>query len=184
MKRQLPPNINDEQSNASGNPFKVVYGNLISLAESGHFDAIVHGCNCHCNMGAGIAKAIKERWPEAYAADCKTKKGDRSKMGTYSYAEVDGLTIINLYSQYDYTRNKVDVEYESLKRGFDLVRANFAGKRIGIPLIGAGLAGGSWAIIREIIGDIFKGEDLTLVILKEGEAKEKEPERKVENPHW
>ena len=27
-------------------------------------DAIAHGCNCLGTMGAGIAKEIKNRWPE------------------------------------------------------------------------------------------------------------------------
>jgi O-acetyl-ADP-ribose deacetylase (regulator of RNase III) len=178
MKRELPPNINDkningQNANAVGNPFKVVYGNLIQMADEGKFDVIVHGCNCHCTMGAGIAKTIKDKWPEAYAADLRTKKGDRSKLGTFSLAQVGDLTIINLYSQYNFTRDKVDVEYEALEEGFRRIREAYAGKRIGLPLIGVGLAGGNWAIVREIIGDIFKGEDVTVVIFQDGTSKPK-----------
>ena len=34
---------------------KIIKGNLISLALAGEFEVIIHGCNCFCTMGAGIA---------------------------------------------------------------------------------------------------------------------------------
>ena len=34
---------------------KKVQGNLIHMALDGHFDAIVHGCNCFSTQKAGIA---------------------------------------------------------------------------------------------------------------------------------
>lgn len=55
----------------------VIKGDLIKLALDGRFDVIVHGCNCQCAMGAGIAKSIKETFPEAYKADLATTKGSR-----------------------------------------------------------------------------------------------------------
>ena len=44
-------------------------GDLIQKARAGEFDVIVHGCNCFCTMGAGIAKTIKQVFPAAYLAD-------------------------------------------------------------------------------------------------------------------
>lgn len=44
---------------------KSIRGNLLALARSGRFDVIVHGCNCRHAMGAGIAKQIKDSFPEA-----------------------------------------------------------------------------------------------------------------------
>ncbi|MER8782100.1 hypothetical protein NKH60_12735 [Mesorhizobium sp. M1006] len=43
------------------------------------------------------------------------------------------------------------------------VKGKFAGKRIGYPKIGAGLAGGDWETIASIINDELAGEDHTLV---------------------
>jgi O-acetyl-ADP-ribose deacetylase (regulator of RNase III) len=34
-------------------------------------NAIAHSCNCQNVMGAGIAKQIKDRYPQAYEADTK-----------------------------------------------------------------------------------------------------------------
>jgi O-acetyl-ADP-ribose deacetylase (regulator of RNase III) len=45
---------------------KVTEGDLIKKAKEGEFDLIVHGCNCFCTMGGGIAKGIKREFPEAY----------------------------------------------------------------------------------------------------------------------
>ena len=68
---------------------KTIRGNLLDLALEGRFDVIVHGCNCQCAMGAGIALAIRKVFPEAFAADGSTAKGDRNKLGTFSFASVE-----------------------------------------------------------------------------------------------
>jgi len=39
---------------------KIVNGDLIKMALAGEFDVIVHGSNCFCNFGAGIAKQIRD----------------------------------------------------------------------------------------------------------------------------
>ena len=44
-------------------------GNLLDMAERGEFDIIVHGANCICVMGSGIAREIKARFPQAAQAD-------------------------------------------------------------------------------------------------------------------
>ena len=60
---------------------KKVYGDLIEMAEHGDFDVIVHGCNCFCTMGAGIALQIKHHFPEAYYADCDYSKKLQVNLG-------------------------------------------------------------------------------------------------------
>lgn len=44
-------------------------GDLVQMADQGQFDCIVHGCNCFRTMGAGIARQIAQKWPEAAEAD-------------------------------------------------------------------------------------------------------------------
>ena len=63
-----------------------IKGDLLHLALAKKLDVIIHGCNCFCTMGAGIARSIKECFPEAYEADCKTKRGKLSKLGSLSFA--------------------------------------------------------------------------------------------------
>ncbi|MGK7873072.1 MAG: macro domain-containing protein [Xenococcaceae cyanobacterium] len=146
---------------------KVIKGDLIKLALEGKFDVIVHGCNCFCAMGAGIAKAIKKEFPEAYQADCMTEKGDRGKLGSITFAEVERngktIVIVNGYTQYHWRGRGVLVNYDALKKVFSEVKKRFAGKPIGYPKIGAGFAGGDWERISKIIDFELEGEDRTLV---------------------
>jgi len=161
---------------------KAVTGDLIQMAKAGKFDAIIHGCNAFNTMGGGIAKTIKNTWPEAYAADCKTKKGDYKKLGKYTVVSVpnpgsvnDTLLIINAYTQFKYWRDKNDtsndplVDYDALRLAFRNIKKTFgstpldAPVRFGIPKIGAGLALGDWAVISQIIDEEMAGEDVTLV---------------------
>ena len=143
-------------------------GDLLALALSGRFDVIVHGCNCFCTMGGGIAKAIQEKFPEAYAADLLTIKGDGNKLGTYTSATVTRnnrkITIVNGYSQYHFHGPGVLVDYPAVRRLFAAIKRDFSGKRIGYPKLGAGLAGGDWRIIAAIIEEELKEEDHTLVL--------------------
>ena len=143
-------------------------GDLITLALAGRFDVIVHGCNCFCSMGGGIAKTIQEIFPEAYAADLCTVKGDRNKLGSFSYAAVNRngriIAIVNGYSQYHFHGTDFLVDYPAVRRLFAKIKAEFSGKRIGYPKIGAGLAGGDWQILATIIDQELDGEDHTVVL--------------------
>jgi O-acetyl-ADP-ribose deacetylase (regulator of RNase III) len=146
---------------------KTIRGDLLKLALDGHFDVIVHGCNCQCAMGAGIALAVKKTFPEAFAADQRTVKGDRSKLGTISSATVERaghkLTIVNGYTQFHWRGTGVLADYEAIRGVMRCVKADFAGKRIGYPKIGAGLAKGDWTRISAIIDEELSGENHTLV---------------------
>ncbi len=155
-------------SRPCGSTMKTVNGDLLQLAREGEFDVILHGCNCQCAMGAGIAKFIKAAFPEAYEADLATTKGDRSKMGSISTATIsrDGveLIVVNGYTQFQWRGRGVKVDYDALRSVFANVAEQFGGKRIGYPKIGAGLAGGDWERIAAIIDEELAGEDHTLVV--------------------
>jgi O-acetyl-ADP-ribose deacetylase (regulator of RNase III) len=146
----------------------VITGDLLRLALDGRFDVIVHGCNCQCAMGKGIALSIKQQFPEAYEADLRTPKGDRSKLGTISTALIERpparFTVVNAYTQFHYRGEGVLADYEAIRSAFGLIREQFTGRRIGYPKIGAGLAKGDWDTIAAIIDETLAGEDHTLVV--------------------
>ena len=151
---------------------KTIEGNIITYGISGLFDEILHGCNCHCNFGAGLAKEMKQRIPQAYKADLGTIKGDKSKLGAYSKAIVnfDGhiLTVLNCYTQYNYGWDKQNADYDAIRKVFNSIYNEYKDSklRFGIPLIGAGLAGGDWNIIIKIIQEEMKDLDYTIVKYK------------------
>lgn len=147
---------------------KEINGDLIALAKRGEFDVIIHGCNCFNTMGAGIALQIKRHFPQAYRKDQETRPGDKSKLGQYTCAEfvrTDGstLTIINAYTQYKYGGKKDHADYGSIETAFRTIKSDFSGRRIGYPKIGAGLAGGDWPKIKEVISRALEDENHTVV---------------------
>ena len=146
---------------------KVRKGDLIQLALRKEFDLIIHGCNCYCTMGAGIAKTIRDTFPEAYEVDCNTVRGDKEKLGTISHAtlsvEDHELVVVNAYTQFNWHGSGVLVDYLAVEQCMRAVRTLFATKKIGYPRIGAGLAGGDWPTIAKIIDEQLAGVDHTLV---------------------
>ena len=143
------------------------YGNLIEKGKSSEFDVIIQGCNCFHTQNAGIAKHIRINFPESYEADKKTIYGDKNKLGTFSEATVNinghNLTIINAYTQYRYGRDKDHFEYDKFPKLLQSIKAKYGDKRIGLPLIGCGLAGGDEARILKMIKENFEGVDYKLV---------------------
>lgn len=127
-------------------------GNLLTA----DVNIIVHGCNCKLSMGAGIAKQIKKMFPEAHTADLETMWGDKSKLGTYTKAETKSKTIVNAYTQFNYTKDEIDVDYDALIRVFTKIKEDFPHYlKIGMPRIGCGLAGGDWNKVEFILDRIF-----------------------------
>lgn len=143
---------------------KYVKGDLVAMVND--FDVVMHGCNCHHVMGAGVAAALARAYPQVLDADrARTRMGDRGKMGTYSKASVGGTLVLNCYTQYDYSRGGRNFDYEAFARVLESVKKEYAGKKIGLPMIGSGLAGGDWGIISVMINNILCGEDVTIVQL-------------------
>jgi len=137
------------------------------MAEAGDFDVITHGCNCFLTMGAGIAGQISKRYPAAFTADKATKSGDRTKLGSFTAAEISRpngtkFVVINAYTQYQPGRN---FELTALERALSLVKAEFGGKglRFGLPFIGAGIGGGNWEQIKPVIECELDGEEVSIV---------------------
>lgn len=121
-------------------------GNLLDLAEAGEFDIVVQGCNCFNAMGGGIAREIRERYPLAAAMDMGTTRGDYNKLGNWTVG-LNDLTdrrflIINAYTQYHMSRGEDVFEYTAFLLILEKLLYAYGDKRIGLPYIGMGLAGG------------------------------------------
>ena len=131
---------------------KTVKGDLIQLAKDNEFDIIVQGCNCFCVMGSGLAPQIARNFPDAELADNETVRGDPGKLGTYTIGMHGRLVILNAYTQYSTSKSGEDVfEYVAFQRVLEKISTRFGKWRIGLPLIGMGLAGGDPARIMPMI---------------------------------
>ena len=120
-------------------------GNLLDLAEAGEFDIVVQGCNCFNTMGGGIAREIRERYPVVASVDMETVRGHYRTLGNWSECdagEKNRFTVINAYTQYNMSRGTDVFEYTAFQLILEKIAFTFPGKRIGLPYIGMGLAGG------------------------------------------
>jgi O-acetyl-ADP-ribose deacetylase (regulator of RNase III) len=137
-----------------------IEGDVLNSPDLTH---IVHQCNLYCNFGAGIAADIKRKFPDAYRADCGTVKGDVTKLGTFTTAEVKpGLWVVNLYSQVGISATERVTSYDAMAKGLALLEGQLrvvAEKdivKVGFPYkIGCGLGGGNWAIVEAILRSAF-----------------------------
>lgn len=140
-------------------------GNLLETSDS----VIVHGVNCQGRMGSGVAKAIRDKWPEVYEeyeARCKEAYREREiLLGNILISDTkDGKQVVNLFSQNNYGYDGLRyVSYDALDNGFDRISDEYSCMtQISMPKIGAGLGGGNWEVIAAIINHRFRAFDVTI----------------------
>lgn len=150
------------------NMIKHRVGDLLKQTD---INAILHCCNCFHTFGSGIAKTIREKFPEAYNVDLTTTKGDVNKLGTFSFTTLkNGIGCYNLYGQFNYGRDKQYLNYDAFKNGLVLVKSDFLDRygksgKLGMPYkIGSVNAGGDWNEVLKIIREVFENETLEIVI--------------------
>lgn len=125
--------------------------NLLSVKRG----VIVHGCNAQGVFGSGVAKAIKDKYPEAfkkYTIDLELFKMTLGDLSLYKYSEE--LTIVSAITQQFYGRdaNVRYVSYDAVDRAFDKIFSSTDDQyAVSLPKIGAGLGNGVWKVIEEII---------------------------------
>lgn len=134
-----------------------IEGDLITMLKAGYVEALAHGCNCFCKMGAGFALQLATAVPEVLSADLITTTGDLKKLGMYSYVNVNGIDYYNLYTQYNYGRGQVHFDLIAFRTSFVAAINDLIAKgktSIHIPYIGSNLGGGDWTQILSAIEQI------------------------------
>jgi O-acetyl-ADP-ribose deacetylase (regulator of RNase III) len=124
---------------------------------------LVQGVNCQGVMGSGIAKEIRAKWPDCYSSyltHCNEMKTRNSLLGSVNfYDAAPGLLIANCFTQNHYGKDdKKYVSYPAIHRALTTVMTQAIAFDLPVhyPLIGAGLGGGDWAIISDIIDSVFE----------------------------
>jgi O-acetyl-ADP-ribose deacetylase (regulator of RNase III) len=111
---------------------------------------IGHQVNCKGVMGAGLALNLRNRYPNIFTE----YKANPPALGHTQLVQVtDKLHIANIAGQDSYGVNGIHTNYEALGKALaQLNDMNKQGLVICLPYkLGAGLAGGDWNIIKEII---------------------------------
>lgn len=143
---------------------QIKFGDILSVKQG----IIVHGCNAQGVMGSGIAAEIRAVYPGAYLEYIKYFQSaprdclDKAALGeviTYDVPDTQ-LTIANAITQLTYGKDgRRYVSYAAIQASFDrviqLATQGGALRSVHYPMIGAGLGGGDWAIISDIIDTCF-----------------------------
>lgn len=155
--------------------YQEIDGDLIALAKKGEFDAIAHGCNCFCTMGAGIAPQMAKAFKaDERALEGPKFKGSMNKLGMIDYGFVETekqdkkMAVINAYTQYGFGANHPGgdsnpLDYAALRLCLKKINHRFKGKLIGLPKIGCGLAGGDWDKVSQMIQEELIDCQVTVV---------------------
>lgn len=164
---------------------KIVNGDLFKMVYENYFDVIVQGCNCFNTQGAGIAVMFNKLFNTLQFPMELTGQGDINKLGVIDAKDcyfqeqynrwvwnpegqffANKVTVVNAYTQYDVRRknNEVAADYDGIRMVMRKINHKYAGLRIGLPFIGAGLAGGDAITIQAIMDEELTNVDATLVI--------------------
>lgn len=169
-----------------------VEGDLIEMALEGRFDVIAHGCNCMCAMKRGLAPKMVEAFGcNKFPLEHNQYRGDINKLGQIDFKHfyldngelhetinkipigfLEGtinFAVVNCYTQYNYSNSEDPKPLDMMALALCLKKMNhvFKGKHIGLPRIGAGLAGGRWDQILPLIKISLTDCGVTIVSLKQ-----------------
>jgi O-acetyl-ADP-ribose deacetylase (regulator of RNase III) len=144
---------------------KYVKGDLLKA----DVDVIAHGCNCRGGFGSGVAKQVATKFPKAKQYYLDKFEEDGWKLGDVQFVKVYGERLIaNCATQDAYLpRGENHANYPAIEQVMVKLK-NFcqAGNNtIAIPKIGAGLAGGDWSKIEEIINKVFDDYEILVYTL-------------------
>lgn len=119
---------------------------------------ICHQVNCMGKMGSGIARAVREKFPNVYKAYTELCSSDEYTpdylLGSVLFVRCGAQIIANLFAQRYYGRDGSQyTDYKAFRGCLQQIRENVPiGSSIAFPHgIGCGLGGGKWEIILPMI---------------------------------
>jgi O-acetyl-ADP-ribose deacetylase (regulator of RNase III) len=157
----------------------ITHGDLLNT----DIKIIAHQVNCKGVMGGGLAKQIRDRYPNVFKEyatfiqDYKECNYGESPLGTVCYYRVDeNRCIWNVFGQEDYGTDKCYTDYDAVKKAFTNEIENWRCSEhcnwenqipIAIPCyFGCGLGGGDWSIMKSVLEEIEKDQNVIFVAYK------------------
>jgi len=132
---------------------RIIRGNIFDTTDR----VIAHGVNCKGVMGAGIAKQVRDIYPEA----CQAYKAHIAsfKLGMIQPIPCKNRIVVNMATQLDYGRDDKTYATTTAIRECLVKLKKWAKSNnidgISMPMIGCGLGGLSWDDVGAIIDDVF-----------------------------
>jgi len=130
---------------------QIIKGDILKVK----YGIVCHQVNCKGKMGAGIALAIRKKWPVVYKDYIENYRAGNLILGTVIISTIipHELLIANLCGQFNYGRKGIYTNYNAVETCLKHVNEiNTTGLPIYIPhKMGCALAGGNWNIVSDII---------------------------------
>ena len=156
---------------------EIIKGDLLEGFARGEVDIIGHVVNCQSKMNSGIAKTIREKYPQVY--DRYMMMSSRSSPeGLLGYAQFiytdmePDKGVYNLFAQLHYGYDgKKYLNYGALGSCLNEVKDflhNNGLLSVGFPYnMGSDRAGGDWDIVLEMIDFYFKNRNVKIYKLSQ-----------------
>lgn len=133
---------------------------------------ICHQVNTQGVMGAGLALAIRTKWPEVYSHYRAEYEANKLHLGRVLFSKVENrLWVVHLIAQKSYGSG-IQTDYKAFRSSVRQMRRILQATLlrdldIYLPYkIGCGLAGGDWETVLAIIEEELP--DATICVLKSG----------------
>lgn len=128
-----------------------MYKNILEVTEG----YIYHQVNCQGVVGSGLAKQIKDKYPEVYTEYLQLCKivSEYSLLGKCQTISVrENLCIVNVFGQQYYGHGQRFTSYDAIDKALQ-VSAKYNTKQLPhyFPRLGCGLGGGDWNVVKQII---------------------------------
>ena len=147
----------------------IINGNLLDSKE----DYICHQVNCQGVMGSGVAKAIRDEWPEVFTEyRSYVDMCFGTPLGSVCYAPINNSnqTVANMFAQSSYGYDgKRYTSYDAFCNCLNVMARDIPkSKTIAFPYkIGSDRGGANWNIIYAMICEILGDWDVTIYKLEE-----------------
>lgn len=141
---------------------------------TGNYPIFCHQVNCQGDMGAGLAKQIKEKYPEVYEEyHADALEGGSDYLGAIlPVTTKDGRICINMYAQDRYGKKGHFTNYDAFKECLDNIHdflwvIRDPSRTVAFPYgIGCGLGGGDWNIIHGLLSNFAIDVKQDVVIVR------------------
>lgn len=147
---------------------KLIEGDLLTSKA----DIIAHQCNAKGIMGSGVAKQIKDKWPEVYQKYRKDILNEIINLGDTQLVTIENNRFIaNMIAEATFGYDgKRYTNYEAFYNCLEKLKEKAIVKNktsIAFPYnIGCCRGGANWNIIKTMIEEVFKDSNFTIEIWK------------------
>jgi len=153
-------------------------GNLLTSREIG---CCAHQANCQNTFGSGIARTVREMYPDAYIADCDATKANTNILGNFSvgYIPADNnissiRRIYNLYGQNLFGKGTRQTNYDALYSALEGMAHDLIENDMDLPVppvgfpfqMGSFRGGGNWDIVSRLIEVAFDDYPSDVIIYR------------------